>query len=197
MNQSCGCFPWLSSSKQARSFQDENDETRVVKTAPAEATRPNFPETRSSTGNSENRNRLSRESGRSRASSSELPKRVSFSDNSNPCKSFSNMSSLKATGARKYPTMLDLQEDDLIPPLSSDASIKTVGSLHGSITRPIESTDLSLDTKIAEGSAHKLMEDAVDKLASTIHSTLFPKPPAELRYVMKIKDENDEDLYLM
>jgi hypothetical protein len=102
------------------------------------------------------------------------------------------MSSLKATGARKYPSRLDLLEEDVTPPLPStevsDGLTKRSGSSYES---RIES-----NTKIDEGSAHKLVEGVVDKVASTIHSTLFPQPP-EPRYVLRSKGQNDEDLYLL
>jgi hypothetical protein len=201
--QSVGCFSCLSFSKQTRSAQvpvedDKKTKPQVVNRA-HEDTRQNFLETRSATGNSESRVRLSRESGRSRASSSELQKRVSFSENANPSKSFSNMSSLKATGARKYPSRLDLQDEDLPSSLPSDGMMKISGPFYGSSNQSIGSSNSDRDTKFTDDSAHNLVEDVVDKLAKSIHSTLFPPPPPppEPRYLMRGKSLHDEDLYLL
>ena len=196
--QSACCFPWLSFSKQTRSFQEDENKLKnpTAVWTPPEDTRQNFLETRSATGNSENRNRLSRESGRSRASSSDIQKRVSFSENPNPSKSFSNVSSLKATGARKYPSRLDLQDEDFPSSMPSDGIIKSSGHLHGSSIRSVASTSSERDTKIDAGPPHKLVEDVVDTVAKTIQTTLFPKPP-EPRYLMRGRSVNEEDLYLL
>jgi hypothetical protein len=182
--QSFGCFSWLLASKKSRSFEEEKENTRVVKTPPPDSVLRSS-DSRNST---ENRTRLSRESGRSRASSSELQKRVSFCEDANS-KSSSNMST-KGTVAQKYPSRLDLLDEDLSSsqPTSSDALMKTSSLSYGSKNES--------NTKLAEGSAHKLVEDVVDKFASTIHSTLFPPPP-QPSYVLKSKGQNDEDLYLL
>ena len=190
---SFGCFSWFSSSKQSRAFVDDKEKTRVVKAAPSDSGQ------RFSGVNSENSMRLS-ESGRSRASSSQLHKRVSFSEDANPSKSFSNMSSLKATGPRKYPSRLDLQDENFPYSQPSDALVKTASrssrELNLGSARSSRELSIESNSKIIEGSAHKLVEDVVDKLASTIHSTLFPQQP-EPRYVLRSKDQNDEDLYLL
>jgi hypothetical protein len=214
-NPSYGCFSWFSKSKQTRSLEEDDKNTRINSMAPVDP-RSSPPATRSLSGNAENQARLSRESGHSRTSSSEAQKRVvSFSTSETTSRNFSNMSSLKAPGARKYPIMLDLHEDDSSAasapsapsssrppsaPSSSGDMIKASYSIGGSSTESTEAPDSSSEIKTIEGSAvHKLVEDAVFKLSSTIHSTLFPQPPRspEPNYVLKSKGDTDDELYLM
>ncbi len=193
--RSLSCFAWLSFSKRPRSFEEDDKTSPAVKIA-SEDNGSRIPGPRSLMDNSENRLRLSRESGRSRASSSELQKRVSFSDNLNSSKSFSYIPSLKAAGARKYPVRLDLFEDVLPSASPSDGLTNISGPSNGLRLEYIETFDLDNGAIVAEGSAQRLVEDVVDKLASTIHSTLFPQPP-EPRYVLRRKSRNEEGLYLL
>ena len=67
-NKSCGCFSWLSVSKQPRSFEED----KAAITVPEDA-RPNLRDTPTSISNPENRVRLSRESGRSGRSRANSP----------------------------------------------------------------------------------------------------------------------------
>jgi hypothetical protein len=103
------------------------------------------------------------------------------------------MSSLKATGARKYPSRLDLLDEDLPSSPRSDSLIKPPLSPNESRNQHIEA---DRGAKVSEGAGINLVEGVVDKLASTFQSTLFPQAP-EPRYVLRNHSEDEEGLYLL